>query len=51
MISCGIDDKEMMEKDFEAIRGTVKENSFLIKYKEDIENKINDINNIMNILK
>ncbi|WP_028329901.1 DUF4954 family protein [Brachyspira alvinipulli] len=50
MVSCGVDDKSTMERDFEAIRGTVKDNSFVVKYKNDIEEKINNINNIMSIL-
>ena len=50
MVSCGVDDKAIMERDFEAIRGTVKDNSFVVKYKNDIEEKINNINNIMSIL-
>ncbi|ADG70656.1 DUF4954 family protein [Brachyspira murdochii] len=50
MVSAGIDDKTMMEKDFEAVRGTVNENTFVVKYKKDMENKINDINNLINIL-
>ena len=45
MVSSGIDDKSIMEKDFEAVRGT-----FVIKYKKDMENKIESINNIINIL-
>lgn len=44
MISCGIDDKNSMEEDFKAIRGTVEENAFVIKYKKDIDFKINEIN-------
>ena len=50
MVSAGIDDKTMMEKDFEAVRGTVNNNTFVVKYKKDMENKINDINNLINIL-
>ncbi|WP_295157831.1 DUF4954 family protein [uncultured Brachyspira sp.] len=50
MISFGIDDKDVMEKDFEAVRGTVNDNAFVIKYKKDMESKINDINNIIDIL-
>ena len=50
MVSTGIDDKTMMEKDFEAVRGTVNDNTFVVKYKKDMENKINDINNLINIL-
>ena len=50
MVSAGIDDKSVMEKDFEAVRGTVNDNAFVVKYKKDMENKINDINNIINIL-
>ena len=50
MVSAGIDDKTMMEKDFEAVRGTVNDNTFVVKYKKDMENKINDINNLINIL-
>ena len=50
MVSAGIDDKTMMEKDFEAVRGTVNNNTFVIKNKKDMENKINDINNLINIL-
>ena len=50
MVSAGIDDKTMMEKDFEAVRGTVNDNAFVIKYKKDMENKINDINKIISIL-
>ena len=50
MVSSGIDDKTMMEKDFEAVRGTVNDNAFVIKYKKDMENKINDINKIISIL-
>ena len=50
MVSSGIDDKTMMEKDFEAVRGTVNDNAFVIKYKKDMENKIDDINKIISIL-
>ena len=50
MVSSGIDDKTIMEKDFEAVRGTVNDNAFIIKYKKDMENKINDINKIISIL-
>ncbi|KLI36820.1 hypothetical protein SZ51_11615 [Brachyspira hyodysenteriae] len=50
MVSSGIDDKSVMEKDFEAVRGTVNDNTFVIKYKKDMENKIESINNIINIL-
>ncbi|WP_295161748.1 DUF4954 family protein [uncultured Brachyspira sp.] len=50
MISFGIDDKTIMEKDFESVRGNVNDNAFVIKYRKDMENKINDINNIINIL-
>lgn len=49
MISCGIDDKNFMEEDFKAIRGTVKENAFVKKYKNDMEDKIKDINKIMKL--
>ena len=50
MVSSGIDDKTIMEKDFEVVRGTVNDNAFVIKYKKDMENKINDINKIISIL-
>ncbi|MDA0034346.1 DUF4954 family protein [Brachyspira hyodysenteriae] len=50
MVSSGIDDKSVMEKDFDAVRGTVNDNTFVIKYKKDMENKIESINNIINIL-
>ena len=50
MVSSGIDDKTVMEKDFEAVRGTFNDNTFVIKYKKDMENKIESINNIINIL-
>ncbi|MCZ9839390.1 DUF4954 family protein [Brachyspira hyodysenteriae] len=50
MVSSGIDDKSVMEKDFEAVRGTLNDNTFVIKYKKDMENKIESINNIINIL-
>ena len=50
IVSSGIDDKTVMEKDFEAVRGTVNDNTFVIKYKKDMENKIESINNIINIL-
>ena len=50
MVSSGIDDKTIMKKDFEAVRGTVNDNAFVIKYKKDMENKINDINKIISIL-
>ena len=50
MVSSGIDDRTVMEKDFEAVRGTVNDNTFVIKYKKDMENKIESINNIINIL-
>ncbi|WP_300365985.1 DUF4954 family protein [Brachyspira sp.] len=36
MVSFGIDDKNVMEKDFEAVRGTVSDNAFVIKYKKDM---------------
>lgn len=47
MISCGIDDKNMMEEDFKAIRGTAKDNAFVVKYKNDVETKIEDINKLI----
>lgn len=47
MVSCGIDDKTMMEEDFKAIRGTAKDNAFVIKYKNDVETKIEDINKLI----
>ena len=47
MVSCGIDDKNFMEEDFKAIRGTVEDNAFVIKYKKDMDKKIKDINKIM----
>ena len=47
MVSCGIDDKNFMEEDFKAIRGTVEDNAFVIKYKKDMDEKIKDINKIM----
>ncbi|ASJ20743.1 DUF4954 domain-containing protein [Brachyspira hampsonii] len=50
MVSSGIDDKTVMEKDFEAVRGRVNDNTFVIKYKKDMKNKIESINNIINIL-
>lgn len=50
MVSFGVDDKTVMEKDFEAVRGTVNDNTFVVKYKKDMENKINDIKNIIIIL-
>ena len=50
MVSCGIDDKNFMEEDFKAIRGTVEDNAFVIQYKKDMNSKINDINKIINLL-
>ena len=50
MVSCGIDDKNFMEEDFKAIRGTVEDNAFVIKYKKDMDEKIKDINKIMESL-
>ena len=50
MVSCGIDDKNFMEEDFKAIRGTVEDNAFVIKYKKDMDKKIKDINKIMESL-
>ena len=50
MVSCGIDDKNFMEEDFKAIRGTVKDNAFVIQYKKDMNSKINDINKIIDLL-
>ncbi|WP_297285335.1 DUF4954 family protein [uncultured Brachyspira sp.] len=47
MVSCGIDDKAVMEEDFKAIRGTAKDNAFVIKYKNDVETKIEDINKLI----
>ncbi|MBW5377507.1 DUF4954 family protein, partial [Brachyspira pilosicoli] len=47
MVSCGIDDKTVMEEDFKAIRGTAKDNAFVIKYKNDVETKIEDINKLI----
>ncbi|MBW5398102.1 DUF4954 family protein, partial [Brachyspira pilosicoli] len=47
MISCGIDDKNIMEEDFKAIRGTAKDNAFVVKYKNDVETKIEDINKLI----
>ena len=50
MVSCGIDDKNFMEEDFKAIRGTVEDNAFVIKYKNDMDEKIKDINKIIELL-
>ena len=50
MISCGIDDKNFMEEDFKAIRGTVEDNAFVVKYKKDMDEKIKDINKIIDLL-
>ena len=50
MVSCGIDDKNFMEEDFKAIRGTVEDNAFVVKYKNDMDEKIKDINKIINLL-
>ena len=50
MVSCGIDDKNFMEEDFKAIRGTVEDNAFVIKYKKDMDEKIKNINKIMESL-
>ena len=50
MVSCGIDDKNFMEEDFKAIRGTVEDNAFVIQYKKDMNSKINDINKIIDLL-
>ncbi|TKZ36084.1 DUF4954 family protein [Brachyspira catarrhinii] len=50
MVSCGIDDRNVMEEDFKAIRGTVEDNAFVIKYKKDMDEKIKDINKIIELL-
>ena len=50
MVSCGIDDKNFMEEDFKAIRGTVEDNAFVVRYKNDMEAKIKDINKIIELL-
>ncbi|WP_432632941.1 DUF4954 family protein [Brachyspira sp.] len=50
MVSCGIDDKNVMEEDFKAIRGTVEDNAFVVKYKNDMDEKIKDINKIIELL-
>ena len=50
MVSCGIDDKNFMEEDFKAIRGTVEDNAFVVKYKNDMDEKIKDINKIIYLL-
>lgn len=50
MVSCGIDDKNFMEEDFKAIRGTVEDNAFVVKYKNDMDEKIKDINKIIELL-
>ena len=50
MVSCGIDDKNFMEEDFKAIRGTVEDNAFVVRYKNDIDSKIKDINKIIELL-
>ena len=50
MVSCGIDDKNFMEEDFKAIRGTVEDNAFVVKYKKDMDEKIKDINKIIDLL-
>lgn len=50
MVSCGIDDKNVMEEDFKAIRGTVEDNAFVVKYKNDMDEKIKDINKIIDLL-
>ena len=47
MVSSGIDDKTMMEEDFKAVRGTAKDNAFVIKYKNDVETKIEVINKLI----
>ena len=50
MVSCGIDDKNFMEEDFKAIRGTVEDNAFVVRYKNDMDSKIKDINKIIELL-
>ena len=50
MVSCGIDDKNFMEEDFKAIRGTVEDNAFVVRYKNDMDEKIKDINKIIDLL-
>ena len=50
MVSCGIDNKNFMEEDFKAIRGTVEDNAFVVKYKNDMDEKIKDINKIIDLL-
>ena len=47
MVSSGIDDKTVMEEDFKAVRGTAKDNAFVVKYKNDVESKIEDINKLI----
>lgn len=47
MVSSGIDDKTMMEEDFKAVRGTAKDNAFVVKYKNDVETKIEVINKLI----
>lgn len=47
MVSSGIDDKTVMEEDFKAVRGTAKDNAFVVKYKNDVETKIEVINKLI----
>lgn len=47
MVSSGIDDKTVMEEDFKAVRGTAKDNAFVVKYKNYVETKIEIINKLI----
>ncbi len=49
-ISSGVDDVLVRKDDFEAARGTVDSNTFVIKYREMMKEKLADIESIFSIL-
>lgn len=50
MVSCGIDNEENKIEDFEAVRGSIESNNFVIKYRKDIENKVSIIKDLIDML-
>lgn len=49
-VSFGIDYEDKKNEDFEAVRGNMEINNFVIKYKKDIDDKISAIKSLLSIL-
>ena len=49
-VSFGVDDPLVRQDDFDAVRGTIDDNAFVIKYRKSIEEKMENIKNIISII-